>query len=108
MLIISGRGDGNEVEFRDAEHLAALIALANAALHDEDPRKLRHWSVFVLRGAAKWIDEHMSKEVGEFEEVTGSPTIDSKRFVPSELFSELHELADVIESYLPKEKPDAS
>lgn len=63
-----------------ADDFAALIALANAALPDEDPRKLRREHVEVLRSAPDG---------------------------PGDV-SPLFELADAIESFLPPETPNAT
>lgn len=47
------------VMLNDDRDVPAVIALANAALHDEDPRKIRREHVELLRKAAALIARHM-------------------------------------------------
>jgi hypothetical protein len=66
----------------DANDVAALIALANAAMNDEDPRKFTRRQIKVLRQAAEFCSMSPSQ---------------------SWLHEELHDIADAIESLLPPE-----
>jgi hypothetical protein len=66
-------------------YLAVLIARANAALPDEDPRKIRREHVRLLRDAADALpEEGRATALG----------LDTNA-------SRLHEFADALESYLP-------
>jgi len=69
----------------------ALIAMANAGLHDEDPRKFTRETVRDIRSAAIAVEDAADAQMPE----DGTELHD--------LFTRLHELADVIESYLPPE-----
>lgn len=73
----------------------AVIALANAALHAEDPRKLTRETIALLRRAA----EHISETQKMFADPKGQTVADA--VADGELYSQIHELADAIESYLP-------
>jgi hypothetical protein len=77
---------------RDVTGLAATIALANAALADEDPRKLTRATVGLLRQIGHTIENLVGTTFVSAE--TKRAEIDAVR-----------DLADVIESYLP---PDPS
>ena len=65
--------------------LCKAIAIANDQLHDDDPRKLTADVVIALRAAADALPQE------GYNEATGAQT----------KYSRLHDLADVIESYLP-------
>lgn len=82
------------------DNLCKTIAIANDQLHDEDPRKVfRREAIALLRLAAQSIDEGAPIPEKEDDEAV------RKR---GELYSQLFELADAIESYLPKESANAS
>lgn len=81
-LRVSDGGEAVNVG-EDVSHLAALIALANAAMNDEDPRKLTHDTVRVLRQLPAFLHG-----AGMADDPDGAA-----HFVS--------DLADVIESYLP-------
>lgn len=105
VLIISGRGDGNEIEIRDADHLAALIALANDTLRQfDDPRALIREHVTLLRELAERLGEESISTVERPEGRIGV-TVDDLR-PDLDRFGMIHELADAIESYLPPLTPE--
>lgn len=91
---------GECVPISDPNDLAALIALANAALHDEDPRKFTRERITALRFAAEIVSEHI-ETIGVIG--AGNAGVDQRFAAESETHSQLLELADVIESYLPPE-----
>jgi len=70
--------------------LVKLIALMNDQLHDEDPRKLTRADAAMLRRAAEVIGAIESDD-------------EATTRANGELFSQLHEHADVIESFLEPE-----
>jgi len=81
----------------DANAFAALIAIANAAMNDEDPRKFTRETVRRLRTvAADLRDSHGSPS---------EPVYDDREVMIDIAYLDhwLDDLADVIESYLPKE-----
>jgi hypothetical protein len=67
---------------REVATLAALIALANAAMNDEDPRKFARENLTVLRRVAEKL-----RSIRLLEDDADAESVD--------------DLADVIESYLP-------
>jgi hypothetical protein len=73
---------------------AEIIRLANAALHDSDPRKFTRPKVDALRGyLAEWEEEmKLARELGHDP---GKGQGETHRLVV--------ELADALESYLPPE-----
>lgn len=75
-----------------ADTLWKSIAITNDQLHDEDPRKFTRQEVAMLRAAAT------AAEIAEREQ--SDP---AKSDAYGELYSKLHEFADVIESLLPME-----
>ena len=87
---------GLQVEFvyggsygaKDVANIAAIIALANAAMNDEDPRKFTRATVDALRLLLDFCHEKHVGFGGWYEEHAAAlPPVD--------------DLADAIESYLP-------
>lgn len=72
----------------------AVLAIANAGLHDEDPRKIRREHVELLRQVADDLSDERAHSVGS------AATVDDA-VAYGEQYSALLELADVLESYLP-------
>ena len=96
---IGGLSIDGQIHIRDVNDLAALIALANAAMNDEDPRKFRRDQVTNLRLIAGAIaSEHSENEQGI--DAKGDPTLCMHCAAEA-----LHELADALESYLPPQTP---
>lgn len=75
-----------------ADNLWKSIAITNDQLHEEDPRKFTRREVAMLRIAAA------AAQIAQGE---GQGQADFEAY--GELYSQLHEFADVIESLLPKE-----
>jgi hypothetical protein len=81
-LRIQSKKAGVQYSTGDVNDLAALIALANAAMNDDDPRKIRPSWITALRHAADALTN-----------VSFDSTV------------ELHEIADALESLLPPDRP---
>ena len=81
--------------FETVNDLAALIALANAAMNDEDPRKLTRGDVEVLRNAAGYVMAEIP------DEENGIVLAPQETAQLQRVYDRLWELSDVIESYLP-------
>jgi hypothetical protein len=77
----------------------AAIAILNDELHDEDPRKLAREHVALLRSVA----EHFATTIPELRSGASDTTV-AEVAALSEQYSQLLELADVIESYLPPDR----
>ncbi len=71
----------------------AAIALENDALNDEDVRKLTPERVALIRWAAERVNAELAARVS-------SLTVDAAREL-ADRYSDLVELADALESYLP-------
>lgn len=80
----------------DPADVIALIALANAALPVQDPRKFTREHVRLLRGAAELIG---GSERGFATD--GADRATAEMVAERVVYSQLLDLADVIESYLP-------
>ena len=72
----------------DTADLAAIIALANAALPDDDPRKITRAHTALLFRIAQWI-------------ANGFPEDDAQSFAAG---GELHDLGRILASYLPPQE----
>jgi hypothetical protein len=84
-----------------ADNLVKTIAIANDQLHAQDPRKLTRDTVGVLRRAAALADLKTPEITDENKD--DPDTIRSLEDY-SDLFMELHALADVVESIMPPEE----
>jgi hypothetical protein len=84
-----------------ADNLVKTIAIANDQLHAQDPRKLTRDTVGVLRRAAALADLKTPEITDENKD--DPDTICSLEDY-SDLFMELHALADVVESIMPPEE----
>lgn len=78
-----------------ADNLVTTIAIANAQLHDEDPRKLTREDAALLRRAAEIIGAIESDD-------------EATQLANGDVFTRLHEHADVIESYVEPEDADGA
>jgi hypothetical protein len=78
-----------QVLVRDGGDLAALIALANAAMNDEDPRKFTREHVVALRSA--------TEELARDYDAVATDARSARAGL-------LDDLADAIESFLPPER----
>ena len=77
----------------------AAIAILNDELHDEDPRKLTRAHVALLRRAAELIGRPSA--LRQFAAPSDAAPTVAAVVAQGEFYSQLLELADVIESYLP-------
>jgi hypothetical protein len=92
--------DGATIAFDDVTEFAALIALANEALRRVyDPRAMGHQQVELLRIAAEKINIELTLPSEDEPELRIE-----KLEAQSQIYSDLHELADALESYLAPEK----
>jgi hypothetical protein len=105
------RGDGRReetvLEIQDVNELAAIIALANLAINPEDPRKFRREHVSLIREAAELLAGGVlpAAEIAAIEPTT----VEAQAiFEAGEHYSRLHELADVLESYVPNELTESA
>lgn len=91
----------HEPGIADVSDAAALIALLNELLRRfDDPRAVTREHVSRLREIAEWIGEQPAPRAGDIT----NPSDDSQYraiVADSERLNLLHDLADVIESYLP-------
>ena len=90
--------EGHVARIEDPSDLAALIALANHAMNDEDPRKIRRETIQVIREAAELVAEEAPDGPGrEPTGERGAAVVEGggRR-------SQMKQLASALESYLPE------
>jgi len=83
----------------NADNLVKTIAISNDQLHNEDPRKFRRDQVRVLREVIEMIDSAPARvPAGQLGTTIDDIQPDLDRM------DVLHELAEAIESYLPRDE----